>query len=181
MIEIRDKYIYFCEDVTNGTIKKFIECINSEIEKHYATHDINTEYEVIYVINTNGGSIMPMLQFVDFITIIKNQYPKLSFKSIISGLVCGILLTCVADKKYITENSYINMIDILSSTTISSVELNSCAHYVVETNEFIAEICTKNSSINKDQYKKLCLENTVINANNALTYGFVDEIIKEFV
>ena len=110
------KEIHFTAGVDNFTIEKLIKLITKIIHEHEEKYKMKKKLNITIIIDSPGGSVHAVLKFVDFIKLVKNKYPHISFTSIATGIVdsAGTIMCVVADKRLITTHAHA-MINELSS------------------------------------------------------------------
>jgi len=174
-----DNEIYFTGSINKNTIaviiKKITEIINDKKDDHY---DENKKLTICYIVDSPGGCVTSVLKFVDFLNIIRNKYDYIEFISIGTGLIAsaGTIMCAVADKRYITSNSYA-MIHELSSGNIGKfTHLVSHTKYLQQMHDKLVDIYLTKSKMEKDEIEKLLKNESWFNANEYLEKGLVDEI-----
>lgn len=174
-----DNEIYFTGSINKNTIaviiKKITEIINEKKEEFY---DDKKKLVICYIVDSPGGCVTSVLKFVDFLNIIRNKYNYIEFVSIGTGLIAsaGTIMCAVADKRYITSNSYA-MIHELSSGNIGKfTHLVSHTKYLQQMHDKLVDIYLTKSKMKKDEIENLLKNESWFNANEYLEKGLVDEI-----
>lgn len=174
-----DNEIYFTGSINKNTIaviiKKITEIINDKKDEHF---DEEKKLSICYIVDSPGGCVTSVLKFVDFLNIIRSKYNYIEFISIGTGLIAsaGTIMCAVADKRYITSNSYA-MIHELSSGNIGKfTHLVSHTKYLQQMHDKLVDIYLTKSKMDKEQIEKLLKNESWFNANEYLEKGLVDEI-----
>lgn len=174
-----DNEIYFTGSINKNTIaviiKKITEIINDKKDEHF---DEEKKLSICYIVDSPGGCVTSVLKFVDFLNIIRSKYNYIEFISIGTGLIAsaGTIMCAVADKRYITSNSYA-MIHELSSGNIGKfTHLVSHTKYLQQMHDKLVDIYLTKSKMEKDEIEKLLKNESWFNANEYLEKGLVDEI-----
>lgn len=170
--------IHFSSKIDKISIEILIKLMSKSIDKFYKSNSDDVPYELVYIVDTPGGSVNSILKFVDYIDIAKKKYPNLTFTSIISGMVAsaGTTMCVVADKRCMTKNAHA-MIHELSSGNIGRyTQLISYTDFLKKLHKCLMDIYLKKTNISPEKLEELLKNDTWYNAQEYLNEGFIDEI-----
>lgn len=173
------KTVHFSSGVNKLSIEIVIKQICSIIEEFYTECESKGEDLLItYIVDSPGGSVTSILKFVDFLKMAKKNYPKLKFKSIISGLAAsaGTIMACVADERLMTTNAKSMIHDLSTNTGGSYTQLMAHTDFLKDLNDALINIYVMHSNKTKEELIELLKTNKWFNAEQYLNYGFVDKI-----
>lgn len=173
--EVHFKY----DEVNKVSIELFIKQIRRLVEKKYKGKSFDTNVTITYVLNTPGGCAHTALQFVDFISLLRDKYPNLKFVSVITGLVAsaGTIMAVVADKRIMTANAYAMIHELSSGMYGRYTQLVSRMESTVKLMERLTNIYLKhNTVLDKEKLWTLLTRDTWYEATEYKEHGFVHEI-----
>lgn len=179
-IRTNGRVIHFSAEIKKLTIEIFITHIYAIIDEFYAECELKDEdLEITYVVDSNGGSVSSVLKFVDFLSMAKQQYPRLKFKSVISGLTAsaGTTMSCVADVRHMTKYAGAMIHDLSTNIGGSYTQIKSQSEYVDNLNVVLIEIYSEKCNRTKEQLSELLKTNKWFTAKQYLEYGFIDKIV----
>lgn len=174
------KTVHFSSEIKKITIEIVIKQICSIIEEFYTECEAKGDDLVItYIVDSPGGSVTSILKFVDFLQMAKKNYPRLKFKSIISGLAAsaGTIMACVADERLMTSNAKSMIHDLSTQTGGSYTQLMAHSDFLKDLNGALINIYAAKSKKTKEELTELLKTNKWFNAEQYLEYGFVDAIV----
>lgn len=194
-----DREVHFNTHVSGETItrlKKLISKIVDECKEKLVRYENDGSVlierkddppvVITYIVNSPGGSVHDVLDFVDYINFLRCKFANIKFTSIITGMVAsaGTIMCIIADTRKMTRFAFAMIHEIstgLGRTNYTRVmthaELMQNLHNVFVT---IYQECRSISM--DDQDKKNELENllkneTWMDAKQYKDNGFIDEII----
>jgi len=129
--------------------------------------------EITLFIQSNGGSVVSCLKFIDFIEIAQKQGKISKLITVITGVACSAatLLAIVGNEKYITENA-LAMLHGFSTTEAKYVgALELLRNRVVE-------IFVKHTHKSADEINKYFLKENWFIGSQYVDSGFADGIFK---
>lgn len=173
------KTLHFSSGINKITIEIVIKHICTIIEEFYTECESKGEDLVItYIVDSPGGSVTSILKFVDFLQMAKKNYPRLQFKSIISGLAAsaGTIMACVADQRSMTINAKSMIHDLSTSTGGSYTQLMAHTDFLRDLNDALVNIYASKSKKSKEELTEMLKSNKWFNAEQYLEYGFIDKI-----
>lgn len=146
----------------------------------------DSEVTITYIVNSPGGSVHDVLDFVDYIGFLRCTYANIRFTSIITGMVAsaGTTMCVIADKKLMTRFAFAMIHELstgLGRTNFTRVMTH--AEFIQDVHNVLVTIYQENRGIDvSDQDKKIELEallrnETWMSAEKYKALGFVDEII----
>ena len=141
---------------------------------------------ITYIVNSPGGSVHDILDFVDYISFLRCTFANIKFTSVITGMVAsaGTIMCVIADKKKMTRFAFA-MIHELSAGIgrTNYTRIISHAELIKDIHLFLATIYQENRGIDvsdTEEMKKLedlLLRETWMTATKYKSLGFIDEII----
>jgi ATP-dependent protease ClpP protease subunit len=194
-----DNEIHFNTEVSGETIarmKKLISTIIDNNKDNLVRFDTNhkvpkgqekyKEFMITYIVNSPGGSVHDILDFVDYISLLRDTYYNLRFTSIITGRVAsaGTTMCIIADKRKMTRFASAMIHEL--STGCGYTNFTKIVKYTEHCKDLhdklvrIYQECRGIDIKNEDETRKLetlLLKETWMNAEQYLENGFVDEII----
>lgn len=174
-----DNEIYFTGSINKNTIatiiKKITEIINDKKDEHY---DEEKKLSICYIVDSPGGCVTSVLKFVDFLNIIRKKYDYIEFISIGTGLIAsaGTIMCTVADKRYITPNSYAMIHELSSGNVGKFTHLVSHTKYLQQMHDNLVDIYLNKSTMKRDEIEDLLKNESWFSAKEYLGKGLVDEI-----
>lgn len=156
-------------------IKEITKVVNKKNEEGY---DKDEKITICYIVDSPGGCVTSVLKFVDFLNIVRQKHPNIEFVSIGTGLIAsaGTIMCAVADKRYMTSNSYA-MIHELSSGNIGKyTHLVSYTKYLSQMHDRLVDIYLKKSKMTKQEIEAFLKDESWFSAKEYLEKGLIDEI-----
>lgn len=180
------------DDETIARMKKLVSlCVNDNKEKLVKRENVKDgeKYEpvnITYIVNSPGGSVHAILDFVDYIDILRARYVNIKFTSIITGMVAsaGTIMCVIADNRQMTKNAFA-MIHELSTglARTNYTKIVTYTEFIQNLHKVLVNIYLEHCGINQDNTEKvkeleeLLLRETWMNAQQYLSHGFVHKII----
>jgi ATP-dependent protease ClpP protease subunit len=180
LIYTMGKEVHFSAGIDKLTIEILIKHMSAVINAYYDEHDARGEELVVtYVVDSPGGSVLSVLKFVDFIRLSKFKYPKLKFKSVISGLAAsaGTIMSCIADERIMTKNAKSMIHDLSGSIPGTYTQMMSQVEFIKDLNFSLVDIYEEKCNKTREELVELLKTNKWFNAKQYLEFGFVDMII----
>lgn len=196
-----DKEIHFNAHINSETIsriKKLIATVVNENKEYLikrSKSDTDTtgvkkikdpDVVITYIVNSPGGSVIDILDFVDYIQLLRKTYVNIKFTSIITGLCASAatIMCVIADKKQMTRFAFA-MIHELSTglnrtnftKAVNHTTFIKSMHQALITiyNEFRGIDMNNQAEIAK--IEDMMLRETWMTTNEYMSHGFVDEIL----
>lgn len=177
-------------------IKKLISEIIDDNLRYLVKYDENgkvpqgqeneKDFTITYIVNSPGGSVTEILNFVDYIGRLRNKFANLKFTSIITGLVAsaGTTMCVIADNRKMTRFSW-GMIHELSAgmSRANFTRIITHAEFCSGLHEQLVTIYQESRGISldnkeeKEKLEKLLLRESWMSAEEYKLHGFVHEII----
>jgi len=144
------------------------------------------EFNITYIVNSPGGSVHDILDFVDYVNFLRSRFANIKFTSVITGMVAsaGTIMCIIADKRQMTRFAFA-MIHELSAgiprTNYTRIVTHS--EFIQEIHKALVKIYQESRNIdinNTEETKKLedlLLRETWMTADQYKSHGFIDEII----
>lgn len=192
-----EREIHFNAHVDGETItriKKLIASIVDDNKKYLVKYDEDGKipegqedpFTITYIVNSPGGSVHDILDFVDYLGLLRNTFANIKFTSIITGLVAsaGTIMCVVADNRHMTRYAYA-MIHELSTgmPRTNYTRIQTHAEVTQKLHKSLINIYQEfqgidiNSSEETEKLETLLLRETWMTADEYLSHGFVHKII----
>lgn len=169
--------IHFTCDINKTSIQVIIKQITDVITEHEKKHG-QEPFNLVYVVDSPGGSVTSVLKFVDFIKRTKEKYPYVKFVSVISGMVAsaGTIMAIVADERIMTKYSHAMIHELSSGTSNKYTHFVSYTKFLTTLHNCLVEIYCNKSKLDKDTVEKYLNGETWFSAEEYKKLNFVDEI-----
>jgi ATP-dependent protease ClpP protease subunit len=193
------RQIHFTADINDETIlrfKKLISKIVNENKTKLVKFDPDGKvpderkddppFEITYVVNSPGGSVHAILDFIDYIGTLRKAYANIKFISIITGMVAsaGTLMCVIADKRQMTRFAYAMIHELSTSMAYSTfTRLMTHSDLLKDIHKVIVTIYQENRKIDINnivetkKLEELLLKETWMNAEQYKELGFITEVI----
>lgn len=139
----------------------------------------STKMNIRIIIDSPGGNVYEVLKFIDFIDIIKSQFPELQYISCINGVAASsaTLMAIVADQRQMTKNSssMIHQMSIWDGGEINFVN-QRIKHYNDLYNRLV-DIYVNKTHKDKQFITELLSRESWFDSQHYLEMGFIDKII----
>ena len=181
--------VYFncevCSESINKLQKEISTIINSfkqpqpDAQSLFNTTKQEITLSIRLIINSCGGDVYEMLRFIDFMDIIRKQYPTIKFVSCINGIAfsAATLIAVVADERIITPNSSV-MIHQMSLWNGGPINfINQRIKHLNLIYEKMVDIYVKRTKQTREMIVDLLSKETWYDAKSYLDAGFVDTIL----
>lgn len=194
-----EKEIHFNAHIDGETITRLKKLISSVIDKE---KDKLVKFEengqvlperikdpimnITYIVNSPGGSVHDVLDFVDYIGLLRTTFFNIRFTSIITGMVAsaGTIMCVIADKRQMTRFSFA-MIHELSTgmDRTNYTKIMTHAEFIQNLHKAIITIYQESRGIPLDDSLKikeledLLIKESWMTADQYKAQGFIDEII----
>lgn len=171
--------IHFTANINKISIQEVIRQMTKLIHEHKKKSDEESEkLNLVYTVDSPGGSVTSILKFVDFISLAKKKYPFVEFTSIITGLTAsaGTIMAIVADKRYMTKNAHAMVHELSSGNQGKYTELRSYCRFLDQLHDKLVTIYCDKTKKSREEIEKLLRNETWFSANEYLEFGFVEEI-----
>lgn len=171
--------IHFTTDINAASIQTIIRIITDIIEEKKSQYEnSNDKLQIVYIVDSPGGSVSSVLKFVDFLDLTKKKYPFVEFISIISGSAAsaGTIMAIVADKRYMTQHAVAMIHELSSRTEGTYTHLNSRSKHYTTLHDIIVNIYVSKTGLDRNYVNELLNKETWFNAQDYLTAKFIDGI-----
>ena len=175
-IEVVNNHIYFYSGIKSNSILKLNKRIK-ELETKLLTYADSLEWEPpgIYLhINSYGGSIFAGVAGMD--QVLKCRVPVYT---VIDGCAASAatFLTVVGAKRYINKHAHVLIHQLSSGFWGKFSAIEDEVKNLKKLMKMIKDVYLNNTGITKKQLEKLLKHDLWLNAQEALEYGLVDEVL----
>lgn len=146
------------------------------------------DFVITYIVNSPGGSVHDILDFVDYIGILRTTYSNIKFTSIITGMVAsaGTIMCVIADKKQMTRFAFAMIHELSSGVNRTNyTRIISHADHMKDIHSALTTIYQENRKINVDDVVEMnkledqLIRETWMTATQYKNLNFIDEIIAD--
>lgn len=172
-------------DLYSRLLKDRIILLNGEIDDNLSNiivaellylDSINNNDIQIYI-NSPGGSITSGMAIYDTMNYIKSDVSTICIG--MAASMAAFLLSCgKKEKRYILPNSEVMIHQPLGGVTGQATEIKIAADRILKTKKRLNEILSKNTNKDIKIIENDTERDYFMNANEALEYGIVDEILE---
>jgi len=175
-IEVVNNHIYFYSGIKSTSILKLNKKLK-ELETKLLTYADSLEWEPpgIYLhINSYGGSVFAGVAGMDQI-----RKCKVPVYTVIDGCAASAatFLTVVGTKRYINKHAHVLIHQLSSGFWGKFSAIEDEVKNLKKLMEMIKDVYLNHTKIEKKQLDKLLKRDLWLNAQEALEYGLVDEIL----
>lgn len=178
--------IHFTADINKDTIERLIKVFTKVIAENSPKFGVKLKkdecIDIEYIVDSPGGCVSSVLKFVDFLNMVKSKHSYIRFTSIITGMVAsaGTIMTVVADRRYMTKNSFTMIHELSSGSGGKYTQLISYADYITKLHKKIIDIYLLYTPIKRNKLESLLQKESWFDSKEYKKLGFVDDI-KPFV
>jgi ATP-dependent Clp protease protease subunit len=167
--------VYFRDDINEHTISELCKELNNVDDQLFS---ISKAYSVpsipIYLfITTDGGEIYAVLRAIDCISHLSSHV-----YTVIDGLVAsaGTLLSIVGKKRFIQPSGYMLIHQLRSNVWGKMKDIEDEVENLKKLMTYIVKLYDKNTNIPSDQLDKILKSECILDADECIKNGLVDEI-----
>jgi ATP-dependent protease ClpP protease subunit len=194
-----DKEIHFNAHVDGETITRLKKLISSVVEKNKDMlvkfsedgriplgREKDPNVVITYIVNSPGGSVHDVLDFVDYIGILRTTFHNIRFTSIITGMVAsaGTIMCVIADKRKMTRFSFSMVHELTTGVSRTNyTRIMTHAEFVQNLHRALVTIYQESRGISLDdsirtkELEDLLIKESWMTPEQYKYYGFIDEII----
>ena len=172
-------------DIYSRLLKDRIIIINGEIDNNLANSvvaqllyldSLNNEDISIYI-NSPGGSETDGMAIYDTMNFIKSDVSTIGM-GICASMAAFLLSSGKKGKRYVLPNSEVMIHQPLGGAQGQATEIKIAAEHILKTKDKLNKILSNNTSKSLEIIEKDTDRDNFMDANTALEYGIVDEIIE---
>lgn len=194
-----DNEIHFNTHVDGETIsriKKLIAIIIDDNKDKLVKFDENgcipanrendSPVVITYIVNSNGGSVHDVLDFVDYINFLRCTFSNIRFTSIITGMVAsaGTIMCIIADKRQMTRFAFAMIHELSTGVARTNyTRIMTHADFIQNVHNVLVTIYLESRNISIDDHAKikeleeLLINETWMDPQQYKSYGFIDDVI----
>ena len=172
-------------DIYSRLLKDRIIIINGEIDNNLSNSvvaqllyldSLNNEDISIYI-NSPGGSVTDGMAIYDTMNFINSDVSTIGI-GICASMAAFLLSSGKKGKRYLLPNSEVMIHQPLGGVKGQATEIKIAAEHILKTKEKLNKILSINTGKDLDIIEKDTDRDNFMDANTALEYGIVDEILK---
>jgi ATP-dependent protease ClpP protease subunit len=169
--------IYFYDDVTRQSIfnlNKQISDVSKTLSILQNQYNLSTNPTINLYVSSDGGEVFPALSSVDRI---KNC--KIPVDTYVEGLVASAatLISVVGRRRYISKNAFLLIHEVRSEFWGNFSEFQDENKNMELLMRCIKKIYLEHTKLKENELSDILKHDIYLDANDALKYGLVDEII----
>lgn len=198
-----EREIHFNSHVDGETITRIKKLISNVVEKNkdklvkfgedgkVPTERIDDpNINITYIVNSPGGSVHDVLDFVDYIGILRATFYNIRFTSIITGMVAsaGTIMCIIADKRQMTRFSFAMVHELTTGVSrtnytriITHAEFIQNVHTALLTIYQEARGIPLTDVIKTKELEELLIKESWMTPHQYMNLGFIDEIIANHI
>lgn len=178
MIYSRKNEVHFTAGINNLSIEFVIKEISKIIDDFYDKNDVGESLTVTYVVDSGGGSVSSILKFVDYLHLVKGNYPNVTFVSVATGSIASAatIMCIVADKRYITKHAKAMIHNLSASYNGTYTKLMSYGEHLKDVHKTLIGMYVPKFKGSQKKLERLLKCEKWFSAEEYLKFGFVDEI-----
>jgi ATP-dependent protease ClpP protease subunit len=171
-----NNHIYFYTEINRKSSLKLQSCIR-DAEKYCIVTALSLSIDKIPIylhIYSNGGYVYSAFSIID--AIISCKVP---IYSVIEGATssAATLISIICKKRFIRPNAYMRIHQIRSNIWGTMLEITDEFQNIVELTNKVIKIYTENSKLSLKQVTKLLKHEILLNSDECMKNGFVDELL----
>ena len=172
-------------DIYSRLLKDRIIIINGEIDNNLANSvvaqllyldSLNNEEISIYI-NSPGGSVTDGMAIYDTMNYINSDVCTIGM-GICASMAAFLLSSGKKGKRYVLPNSEVMIHQPLGGAQGQATEIKIAAEHILKTKDKLNKILSLNTGKNLDIIERDTDRDNFMSADEALSYGIVDEIIE---
>lgn len=172
-------------DIYSRLLKDRIIIINGEIDNNLANSvvaqllyldSLNNEDISIYI-NSPGGSVTDGMAIYDTMNYINSDVSTIGM-GICASMAAFLLSSGKKGKRYVLPNSEVMIHQPLGGAQGQATEIKIAAEHILKTKDKLNKILSSNTGKSLEIIEKDTDRDNFMDANTALEYGIVDEIIE---
>ena len=172
-------------DIYSRLLKDRIIIINGEIDNNLANSvvaqllyldSLNNEDISIYI-NSPGGSVTDGMAIYDTMNYINSDVSTIGM-GICASMAAFLLSSGRKGKRYLLPNSEVMIHQPLGGAQGQATEIKIAAEHILKTKDKLNKILSINTGKDLDIIEKDTDRDNFMDANTALEYGIIDEIIE---
>lgn len=178
----RIKYLFSI--IVEENINKLIKYKDTTAKRTNTIND--SDVNIVYIINSPGGSVHDVLDFVDYINLLRCTFVNIKFTSIITGMAAsaGTIMGVIADVRQMTRFSFAMIHELSTGVSRTNyTRIMTHAEFINNLHNVLVTIYQEYRNIPADNVQKkteleeLLIKETWMTPDQYKSHGFIDEII----
>ena len=194
-----EREIHFNAQIDGDTITRFKKLVSNVVndnKEQLVKFDDNgnvpldrekdPDVMITDIVNSPGGSVHDVLDFVDYINFLRKTYSNIKFTSIITGMVAsaGTVMCVIADRRHMTRFAFAMIHELstgLSRTNYTKIQTH--ADFIKDVHNYLVTIYQEYRGIDpsnlasKTELETLLRNESWMDAYKYQSYGFIEEVI----
>ena len=172
--------IHYTGSINNDNIEEVIKQTTKIINKNHKKYeDTDDKLELVYIVDSLGGQVSSILKLVDFMGLVKQKYPYVTFTSILTGQCAsaGTVFCIACDKRLMTKNAKSMVHQLSSGNSGKYTQLKSYTDHLTDLHNTLVNIYVEKCGKTKEEIEAILDRETWYNAEQYLAEGFIDAIV----
>ena len=194
-----EREIHFNAQIDGDTITRFKKLISNVVNDNKEQlvkfdddgnvplgREKDSDVIITYIVNSPGGSVHDVLDFVDYINFLRRTYSNIKFTSIITGMVAsaGTVMCVIADRRHMTRFAFAMIHELstgLSRTNYTKIQTH--ADFIRDVHNDLVTIYQEYRGIDpsniesKTELETLLRNESWMDAYKYKSCGFIEEVI----
>lgn len=163
---LEDRIILLTGEINDATAEAINACL-------LYLDSVSQEPIHIYV-NSPGGSVTAGLAIYDMMNAVKS--PVYTYCTGLAASMGSVILAA-GEKRYCMANAEVMIHQPLGGTQGQATDMKICCDHIIKTRERLEAILAKRTGKSVKEIHEACERDNWLDAQNALNFGLVDEII----
>ncbi len=175
------KEVHFTGGINQDSIERVIKLFTKIIYEHEKKHpNLKKKLNIVYIIDSPGGSVTSILKFVDYVKMTKKKYPHITYTSVINGMAAsaGTIMAVTADHRKMTKNAFAMIHELATNGGGGKyTHITSYGKHLTNMHNTLLDIYMTVAKNTRSEVEVLLKDESWYTAKEYLELGFVDEII----
>ncbi len=176
------KEVHFTGGINQDSIERVIKIFTKIIYEYELKHKSGgkKKLDIVYIIDSPGGSVTSILKFVDYIKMTKKKYPYITYTSIINGMAAsaGTIMAVTADRRKMTKNAFAMIHELATNGGGGKyTHITSYGKHLTNMHNTLLDIYMTVAKNTRSEVEELLKNESWYTAKEYQELGFIDEII----